>query len=93
MRINTARVYLSSNVDLSIEMQGSEVEQLLLDIDTMAGDTNNFVEVILVKDDGSRVRAALHNAHTVVDAVYDEKEDELIYEKEKTTSNTRWSVE
>ena len=79
MRKNTA--YVSANFDLSLEVEGERIEELLLELDSLVGNENNFVEMILIKDNGGQLHMNVCNYFTEVEKIYDEKEDEEVYIK------------
>ena len=84
MRLNTA--YVSANFDLSLEVEGKELNKLLLDLDSLIGEENNFVKMILVKDNGDQLHVNVCNYFTEVERIFDEKEDEEVYRKEEAIS-------
>ena len=84
MRLNTA--YVSANFDLSLEVEGKELDKLLLDLDSLIGEENNFVKMILVKDNGDQLHVNVCNYFTEVERIFDEKEDEEVYRKEEAVS-------
>jgi len=85
MRLNTA--YVSANFDLSLEVEGRELNKLLLDLDSLVGEENNFVEMILVKDDGKQVHMNVCNYFIEVERIFDNEEDEEAYRNEEAALN------
>ena len=84
MRKNTA--YVSANFDLSLGVKGEGLGELLLELDSLVGNENNFVEMILVKDNGDKLHMNVCNYFTEVERIFDEKEDEEVYRKEEAIS-------
>jgi len=84
MKLN--KVYLLGEIDFSVETKEDSTNQVLKDVDSLVGEDNNFVEMILVKDNGENVHVEIHSFTSTVEAMYDEEEDEQIYRKEKAVS-------
>ena len=85
MKLN--KVYLLGEIDFSVKIKEDNINQALMDVDSLVGEDNNFVEMILVKDNGEKVYVEIHNFTSAVESIYDEEEDEQIYRKEEAALN------
>lgn len=80
--------YLTGEFDLSIETVGNDPNRILENIGAIIG--MDFIKCELTDINGRKVELDVLNSQILINAIYDEREDELIYEhsEHKETTST-----